>query len=62
MKPSWNDAPEWANWLAMDDNGNWYWYSAEPSYDFGDGLWKDGGESDIASCPISAESSLERRP
>lgn len=30
MKPSWSDAPEWANWLAMDHNGEWYWYKSEP--------------------------------
>lgn len=26
MKPQWKDAPEWAKWLAMDKNGQWYWY------------------------------------
>lgn len=30
MKPNWNDAPEWANWLAMDEDGDWYWYEDEP--------------------------------
>lgn len=24
MKPSWDDAPEWANWLCKD-HGEWYW-------------------------------------
>ena len=24
--PSWSDAPDWAEWLAMDGNGEWYWY------------------------------------
>lgn len=31
MKPDWKDAPEWANWLAMDEDGYWYWYELEPS-------------------------------
>lgn len=25
-KPSWDTAPEWANYLAMDGNGEWFWY------------------------------------
>lgn len=29
-KPSWKDAPEWANYLAMDDSGYWYWYEYQP--------------------------------
>lgn len=30
MKPSWDDAPEWAQWLAMDDDGVWFWYEDRP--------------------------------
>lgn len=30
MKPNWEDAPEWAQWLAQDANGQWYWYSTRP--------------------------------
>jgi hypothetical protein len=29
MKPSWNDAPKWAKWLAMDQDGTWCWYEKE---------------------------------
>lgn len=29
-KPSWDDAPEWANWLAMDADGTWFWFEDEP--------------------------------
>ena len=25
-RPSWNDAPEWAQWLAQDGDGDWWWY------------------------------------
>ena len=28
--PQWKDAPEDANWLAMDSNGIWCWYVFEP--------------------------------
>lgn len=24
--PNWKDAPDWANWLAQDGDGAWYWY------------------------------------
>jgi hypothetical protein len=30
MKPGWRNAPEWANWLAMDKDSRWYWYEEEP--------------------------------
>ena len=45
MKPDWKDAPEWANYLAMDADGSWYWFGKEPiahdtfwssPYDFND--------------------------
>lgn len=29
-KPDWNDAPQWAQWLAQDENGRWYWFEDEP--------------------------------
>ena len=27
----WHEAPKWANWAAMDSDGGWFWYDAEPS-------------------------------
>lgn len=34
-KPSWNDAPEWAMWLAQDEVGTfrnhyWVWFESKP--------------------------------
>lgn len=30
-KPEWNeDTPKWANWLAKDRDGFWWWYETEP--------------------------------
>lgn len=29
-KPSWDDAPEWAQWLAQDEDGEWFWYEDKP--------------------------------
>lgn len=48
-KPSWADAPEWANWLAQDEEidvkgvgGGWFWYKRCPTprtaWDADDGL------------------------
>lgn len=32
-KPSWSDAPAWAEWLACDFSGRWYWFEIEPHID-----------------------------
>lgn len=29
-KPDWKDAPEWAQWLAQDSDGEWYWFEVKP--------------------------------
>lgn len=56
-KPSWGDAPEWANWLAQDSTGIWVWYSAKPMRVEGAGVWAraDRGEDnnfmlEVAGC------------
>lgn len=41
MKPDWKDAPEWAEWLAMDQGGSWYWHAGQPFWDSTDGCWYD---------------------
>jgi len=28
--PNWKDAPEWANYVAKDADGDWYWYASKP--------------------------------
>lgn len=30
-KPNWANAPEWANYLAMDSDGAWWWFEVAPS-------------------------------
>ena len=30
MKPNWGNAPRWADWLAQDASGQWWWYEREP--------------------------------
>lgn len=29
-KPDWKDAPEWAQFVAMDKDGIWFWHELEP--------------------------------
>lgn len=40
-KPDWKDAPEWAEWLAQDADGAWWWFQNEPEQRGGgeDGRW-----------------------
>jgi len=33
MKPDWNDAPKWANYLAQDKNCDWNWFQELPYID-----------------------------
>jgi hypothetical protein len=48
MKPDWNDAPEWANYVAMDADGEWYWFAKEPLRDALD--WQpSGGQCELAN-------------
>lgn len=30
MKPDWKDAPEWANWIARDRDGEWRAFENQP--------------------------------
>jgi len=31
-KPDWKDAPEWAQWLAQEASGLWWWYQTRPRW------------------------------
>lgn len=69
MKPDWKGAPEWANWLAMDGDGMWFWHEYEPEFVPAHGVhlgwWKQrsGGRKQYAM-PVSPASvnTLEVRP
>jgi hypothetical protein len=59
-KPSWNDAPEWAKYLAQDDDGDWYWYEEEPQAFTHS--WGAIGRQLFANCSAEAwRESLEQR-
>ncbi len=60
MKPAWKDAPEWANWLAMDLGGRWWFYECIPVKEID--CWSPhGGKMEDASYKDWAET-LEGRP
>lgn len=62
MKPDWKDAPEWANYVAMDRDGAWCWYQLEPAAS--SGAWEtSGGKYEYAvGSTISYRDTLEARP
>jgi hypothetical protein len=58
-RPSWGDAPEWANWLGQDANGGWYWFRERPEP--GCDLW-DGAPFERAVAVREWETTLQYRP
>ena len=59
-KPSWEDAPEWAQWLAMDDDGEWYWYEEKPKRNkFG---WMSLTKRVLSTKGVGWDESREQRP
>jgi hypothetical protein len=66
MKPDWSTAPSWAEYLAMDANGAWWWYANKPllwCWDSDQDEWKPNGGSQKAVVIGSRwQESLEERP
>ena len=62
IKPDWSTAPEWAQYWAIDDNGDAYWYGKKP--DRGDGEWRSDGNlsEDLDNRAPFWKESLEKRP
>lgn len=61
MKPDWKDAPEGARWLAMNENGSWFWHFKKPKLTktrFG--CYWHSDENIYA--PVDFNKSLEKRP
>ena len=51
QKPSWDDAPEWARYLAQDDDGWWYWFDEKPVFDDDIGCFWVGSQNGLCmSC------------
>lgn len=60
----WEEAPDWAEWVARDDCGAWYWYDKKPTFDAG--FWCPVGQisSVLSEMPDLGPSwnTLRRRP
>jgi len=64
-KPNWSEAPSYANYLAMDKNGCWYWYENRPKLSLSTDRWLDsGGTYDLVDDPEDPDyrQTLEARP
>jgi len=60
MKPDWKDAPEWANWIAKDKDGEWRAFENEPTPDESEGYHRpNGGKHQVI---VHWTVSKERRP
>lgn len=59
-KPDWKDAPEWAQYLAQDADGDWYWYEQLPYASF-EG-WSPDGKHQLAAVFDTWQDTLEGRP
>ena len=63
MKPDWKDAPEWANYMAMDRDGSWWWYQNKPKANVYEEAWlaKSKEYERCDNCDFWKET-LEKRP
>lgn len=62
MKPDWKDAPEWANYRAMDSNGEWFWYECSPRSGFKSWLVSEGDQAYAGTEPEGWRGTKEARP
>ena len=62
-KPTWDQAPYWAKYLAMDDDYEWHWWSAWPEYNRMTGKWEcEWAQRLVATVPYDESETLEGRP
>ena len=61
MQIDWSKAPDWAQFVAMDSRGLWYWYEKEPRR--GKKIWvEDDGMIQSAGESEYWQNTLQRRP
>lgn len=61
-RPDWKDAPEWAQFLAMDADGEWYWYESMPRISEISQLWCVTGKMEHAGSVTGWRDTLSERP
>lgn len=66
MKPSWDDAPPWAQYLSwnkcMDGSPHWEWHENEPRLIKNPDVWVSQGKHMIAYPAPRNYNGFERRP
>jgi hypothetical protein len=60
-KPDWKDAPDWANYLAKDVNGSWWWYEKKPKAEGSLWMKEKGSDQSNVICK-NWRKTLESRP
>ncbi|MGL4755865.1 MAG: hypothetical protein ACRCXB_26205 [Aeromonadaceae bacterium] len=61
-KPSWKDAPEWAEWLAQDKHGDWWWHNETTKTRISEFDSVGAKESNTGEVLGDWRDTLERRP
>ena len=46
LSPDWDNAPEWAQWWAVDVNASAYWYENKPEPS-GNDIWSASGDHEM---------------
>lgn len=60
MKPDWKNAPDRAQYLALDADGKWWWHEMKPKEVYG--VWLSSGEVYYAGSNSAWEDTCEERP
>lgn len=61
-KPDWKDAPDWAEYLAQDGCGSWYWFERQPKIGRNGNWYVTHGDCEEAICNPDWQETLEPRP
>jgi hypothetical protein len=67
-KSIWKHAPDWAEWLAMDESQYWYWFEEKPIMQThfwtnrGNSRWLLAAEPSKQSITFKWDETLEKRP
>jgi hypothetical protein len=65
LEPNWEEAPEWANYLAQDRDNRWFWFEHEPLINHAYSAWirKTDGKIQLARDDENSwYQSLRKRP
>lgn len=71
LRPSWEEAPTWAQFLAMDSDGDWFWFEHQPyrerfsgwdGWDVEGGAMTKANPTQGASIHVGWEDTLQARP